>query len=87
MLDVLEIVVPQRAVRVPRLEQDVGPVGGGGIVEEQEGLPANGPAPGKTRAAGPVELDGPLEIGKAGAGLERLVPPAPDMCVRPGPGY
>ncbi len=38
VLDVLEVVVAQRAVRVSGFQQDVRPVGGRGILEEQEGL-------------------------------------------------
>ena len=38
MLDVLEVVVPERAVCIPRLQEDVRPVGSGSILEEQEGL-------------------------------------------------
>lgn len=38
MLDILEIVFSQGAVSVPALEQDMRPVGGAGIFEQQEGL-------------------------------------------------
>lgn len=38
MLDVLEVVFPESTVRVPVLQQDVGPVGGVHILKQQEGL-------------------------------------------------
>lgn len=38
MFDVLEIVLPEGAVRVPALQQNMGPVCSVGVFEEKEGL-------------------------------------------------
>lgn len=81
MFDVLQVVLPETAVRVPVFEQDMRPVGGVGVLEEEEGLPADGAASGDAWTLGSVELDCSLEIGEAGALFEGLFPPRPEAMV------
>lgn len=55
------------------------PVGGVGILEEEEGLPTDGAASGDAWALGSVELDCSLKIGEAGALPEGLFPSCPEV--------
>lgn len=77
MLDVLQVVFPEGAICISVLEQDMRPVGGVGILEEQEGLPADGAASGDTWALGPIELDSSLKLSEAGTLFESLPPSRP----------
>ena len=77
MLDVLQVMFPDSTIGMPILKQDMRPVGCIGIFEEQEGLPTDRPASGNARALGAVELDCSLEISKAGALSDSLLPPRP----------
>lgn len=74
MLDVLQVMLPERAVGIPVLKQKMRPVGSVGILEDQEGLPADGTASSNTWALRSIEPDRSLELGEAGAMFERLLP-------------
>lgn len=74
VLDILEIVFSECTVRIPVFQQDMGPVGGVGVFEEQEGLPTQRSTAGHAGTIGTVELDGALQVCEAGALLECLAP-------------